>query len=131
MRILVDADACPVREEVVRLARPLGMEVVLVADTSHLLADGYSTVVTVDKGCDTADVALANMAGRGDTRALDQNGLIFDDGNIGGLLEKRHAAQRRRRGGGRLKGPHKRTAADDARFADALAGMLREREGST
>lgn len=26
MRILVDADACPVREEVVRLARPLGME---------------------------------------------------------------------------------------------------------
>jgi len=66
MKILVDADACPVRDEVVRLARPLGMEVVLVADTSHLLADGYSTVVTVDKGRDTADVALANMAGRGD-----------------------------------------------------------------
>jgi uncharacterized protein YaiI (UPF0178 family) len=148
MRILVDADACPVKEEVVRLARPLGIEVVLVADTSHLLADGYSTVVTVDKGRDSADLVLANMAKRGDivvtqdygvaamalargAWALDQNGLIFDDGNIGGLLEKRHAAQRRRRGGGRLKGPPKRTVADDARFTDALFGMLREREGST
>lgn len=143
MRILVDADACPVKEAIVRLAKPIGIPVVLVADTSHLLTDGYSAVVTVDKGRDSADIALANMAESGDivvtqdygvaalalskgARALTQDGLVIDGDNIGGLLEKRHAAQRRRRGGGRLKGPPKRTADDDRRFTDALAGLIRE-----
>jgi len=49
MRILVDADACPVKQTVVRLAKERNIPVTMLIDTSHELNDGYSTIITVDK----------------------------------------------------------------------------------
>ena len=49
MKILVDADACPVKEIIVRQAKKRGIPVVMLLDTSHILNDGYSKVITVDK----------------------------------------------------------------------------------
>lgn len=66
MRILVDADACPVKEQIVRLAKKRGIAVVMVIDNTHVLSDGYSTVITVDKARDSADIKLANLMERGD-----------------------------------------------------------------
>ena len=60
-RILVDADACPVKEIILRLAKRRNIPVTMVIDTSHELNDGYSMVVTVDKGSDSADYAITNM----------------------------------------------------------------------
>jgi len=140
-RILVDADACPVKEIVLRMAKRRNIPVTMVIDTSHELDDGYSTVITVDKGFDSADYAIANMATCHDTvvtqdhglaamvlakgaSAIDQNGLIFTCENIDSLLERRYIGQKIRRSGGRTKGPKKRTREDDERFEAALGRLL-------
>lgn len=66
MKILVDADACPVKEIIVRQAKKRRIPVVMLLDTSHILNDGYSTVITVDKGRDSVDIRLANLLEEGD-----------------------------------------------------------------
>ena len=65
-RILVDADACPVKQIIVREAKWRQIPVVMVCDTSHELNDGYSTVIVVDKARDSADLRLANLMRPGD-----------------------------------------------------------------
>ena len=55
---------------------------------------------------------------------LNQDGMIYSDDNIDGLLHQHHAAQKIRRGGGRLKGPSKRTAEQDRAFERTLEELL-------
>ena len=141
MRILVDADACPVKEIIVRLARERSITVIMLIDTSHQLNDGYSEIITVDKQKDSVDFALVNLLARDDivvtqdfglaamvlgrgARAVNQNGLEYTDGNIDKLLLERHMGQKVRRGGGRTKGPARRTKEDDERFACVFTEML-------
>jgi len=143
MRILVDADACPVKQIIVRLAKGRNIPVTMLIDTSHELSDGYSTIITVDKQADSVDFALmgllkcedivvtqdyglaAMVIGKG-ARALSQNGLIFTNANIDKLLMERHISGKIRRGGGRTRGPAKRTKEDDARFETTLERLLDE-----
>ena len=138
---MVDADACPVKEIIVRIARREGLPVVMVMDTSHELRDGYSTTVTVDKARDSADMALIGRVESGDivvtqdyglaamalskaASVLNQNGLVYTNENIDQLLMDRHVGQKVRRGGGRTKGPRKRTHVDDESFTRSFEGML-------
>ncbi len=142
MQILVDADACPVKKIIVRLAKQHNIPVIMLIDTSHELSDGYSTVITVDKQADSVDYALMGLLTREDivvtqdfglaamiigkgARAINQNGLIFTDANMDKLLLERHIGQKIRRSGGRTKGPAKRTKDDDARFEAAFERLLR------
>jgi uncharacterized protein YaiI (UPF0178 family) len=134
-----------VKEIIVRLAKRRNIPVTMVIDTSHELDGGYSTVITVDKGSDSADYAIAGMATRHDivvtqdyglaamilakgASAIDQNGMVYTDENIGSLLERRYIGQKIRRGGGRTKGPKKRTREDDRKFEDAFGRMLNCRQ---
>jgi uncharacterized protein YaiI (UPF0178 family) len=140
-RILVDADACPVKEIILRMAKRRNIPVTMVIDTSHELDDGYSTVVTVDKGSDSADYAIAKIATCHDivvtqdyglaamilakgALAIDQNGMAYTNENIDGLLERRYIGQKIRRGGGRTKGPKKRVRKDNEQFEGAFERML-------
>ncbi len=141
MRIFVDADACPVKHIIVKIAREYGLPVTMVIDTSHELNDGYATIITVEKGRDSVDIALINRVARGDivvtqdygvaamalgkgAKALNQNGLVYTDDNIERLLSERHIGQKIRRGGGRTKGPRKRIPEDDERFTKAFMRLL-------
>jgi len=141
MKILVDADACPVKKIVVRLAKGRKIPVIMLIDTAHQLDDGYSRVITVDKGVDSVDFALMGLLERGDivvtgdyglaamvlgkgARAVNQNGLIYTDDNIDRLLMERHISGKIRRAGGRTKGPAKRTKADDDKFEAAFEKLL-------
>ena len=144
MRILVDADACPVKQIIVRLAKQNNVPVTMLIDTSHELNDGYSTIITVDKQADSVDYALmclltcedivvtqdfglaAMVIGKG-AKAINQNGLIFTDSNMDKLLMERHLGQKIRRGGGKTKGPAKRTKDDDIRFEAAFERLLQSR----
>jgi len=138
---LVDADACPVKGIILRMAKQRNIPVTMVIDTSHELDDGYSTVIIVDKGADSADYAIAGIVTSHDivvtqdyglaamvlargASALDQNGMIYTNENIDNLLERRYIGQKIRRGGGRTKGPKKRTREDDCRFEAAFEKML-------
>lgn len=141
MRILVDADACPVKQIIIRLAKQRGIPVTMLIDTSHELNDGYSKVITVDKAADNVDYALMGLLTREDivvtqdfglaamvigkgARAINQNGLIFTNDNMDSLLMERHIGQTVRRSGGRTKGPSKRTKEDDERFETAFEQLL-------
>jgi uncharacterized protein YaiI (UPF0178 family) len=141
MRILVDADACPVKEIIVRLAKQRSIPVIMLIDTSHQLDDGYSEIITVEKQADSVDFALmglltandvvvtqdfglaAMVLGKG-ARVVNQNGLVYTDGNIDKLLMERHIGQKVRRSGGRTKGPAKRTKEDNERFEAVFTKLL-------
>jgi uncharacterized protein YaiI (UPF0178 family) len=143
MQILVDADACPVKQIIVRLAKQKNIPVTMMIDTSHEINDGYSRVITVDRQADSVDYALMGLLTRDDivvtqdfglaamvigkgAKAINQNGLIFTDDNMDRLLMERHIGQKIRRGGGRTKGPAKRTKEDDSRFEAAFERLLSE-----
>jgi uncharacterized protein YaiI (UPF0178 family) len=141
MQILVDADACPVKQIIVRLAKQYNIPVTMLIDTSHELNDGYSKIITVDKQANSVDYALMGLLTRDDivvtqdyglaamvigkgARAVNQNGLVFTDANIDRLLMERHIGQKIRRSGGRTKGPAKRTKEDDANFETTFKKLI-------
>lgn len=141
MEIFVDADACPVKEIIVRTAKQYGLSVTMLCDASHILNDGYSRVITVEKGRDSADIALINLAHAGDivvtqdygvaalalgkkAFAINQNGLIYSDKNIDMLLFERHIGQEVRRRGGRTHGQKKRSAENDLAFEKAFVSLI-------
>ncbi len=143
MKIIIDADACPVTDIAVRLAKESGIECILVCDTAHRLErDGCRTVM-VDKGSDSVDFRLVNMLLAGDIAvtqdyglaamclskkayAINQNGLIFSDKNIEQLLFTRYVGKKVRAAGGRTKGPAKRTAEQDIAFEKALKKLIEQ-----
>ena len=110
MTVLVDADACPVKRIIVEEARRRGVSVTMLTDTSHVLREDYAAVVTVEKGRDSVDFKLVTLCGAGDVvvtqdygvaamalgrgaRCLNQNGLLYTNGNTHGMkTEKRGGA---------------------------------------
>lgn len=143
MQILVDADACPMKSIILRIAKQQGIPVTMLIDTSHELYDGYSTVKVVDKARDSVDIALANLIVRGDivvtqdygvaamalgkkAKAINQNGMIYNDNNIDRLLFERHLGQKVRRAGGRTANAGKRTRDDDESFEKAFAKLVQD-----
>lgn len=145
MQILVDADACPVKEIIVRIAKKNIIPVTMIIDTSHELYDGYSTIITVDKARDSVDIKLINLLKREDivvtqdygvaamglgkgAKVLNQNGLIYSDNNIDRLLFERHIGQKVRRAGGRTGSVKKRSKEDDDNFEKSLLKLIGEQE---
>ncbi len=142
--IWVDADACPVKDEVIRVAERHDMPVTFVANgglrpTVHPLV----SITLVPEGPDVADKWIADRVGRGDVcvtgdiplaarviaaggRALGHDGTAFTAANIGSRLAMRdlmadlRAAGPFRQGGGKPFG-----RADRARFLEGLERELR------
>ncbi|MBQ1986304.1 MAG: YaiI/YqxD family protein [Clostridia bacterium] len=145
MRILVDADACPVVKLIEKTAERYGVETVLFCDTNHVLYSEYSTVRTIGAGADAVDFALTAECRKGDivvtqdygvaamilskgAHGLHQSGMRYTNENIDRLLAERHMAKKARmsRAKHHMKGPKKRTQEDDARFLSALETLLAE-----
>lgn len=141
MRILIDADGCPVVDTSVRLAKKHGTECLILCDTSHVFEKAGATTLTFSKGADSVDFALVNIVNAGDivitqdyglaamclarnAIVISQNGMEYTADNIDALLLARHTAKKIRNSGGRLKGPPKRTAYQDAEFEAALERFL-------
>lgn len=138
MKLLIDADACPVVDIALCCAEENGVEEkILLCDTSHLIEREGARTIVVSKGADSADFALVNLVKAGDivvtqdyglaamclakrAYVLNQNGLIFNEFNIGSLLEQRHLSKKIRMAGGRTKGPSKRTKEQDNAFLMSL-----------
>lgn len=142
MKILIDADGCPVTKIAVETASNAGIKAVIYCDTSHEFSNTGAEVITVSKGADSADFALVNDAQKGDivitqdyglaamalakkAMPLTQNGLIISDKNIDSLLMSRHAAKAARRAGKHLKGPSKRTEKQNKDFKAALLSLIK------
>lgn len=137
MKLLIDADGCPVVKISVEIAKEYNIETVILCDTSHRIEIPGVETVTVSKGADSVDFALVNMIQKGDIAVtqdyglaamclakgavtIHQNGFIYNSDNIDGLLFSRHESKKARRAGKHLKGPAKRTAEQDERFCEVL-----------
>ncbi len=141
MRILIDADGCPVVDAAIAMAQEYGLECMILCDTAHYFNREGAHTIVLSQGADSVDFALVNMVHVGDivvtqdyglaamclarrSKPINQNGMIYHAGNIDGLLHSRHTAQKIRRSGGRIKGPAKRTKAQDEQFIRQLRELI-------
>lgn len=138
MRIYVDADACPVKEEVYRVARRYALPVSVVSNSwMNVPRESLIESVVVDAGPDVADDWIAERAGGGDVvvtadiplaaralkagaAALAPNGRPFTADNIGSALTSRAVGEHLRAMGEVTGGPKPFAAADRSRFLQAL-----------
>ena len=144
MRILVDADACPVVAIVEHTARKYNIPVILLCDTNHILSSDYSEVLTVGAGADAVDFKLVSICKKGDivvtqdygvaamilgkgAYGIHQSGKWYTNENIDQMLMERHLNKKARRASHKnhLKGPKKRTEEDDERFAQSFERMVK------
>ena len=75
MRILVDADACPVVSIVEKTAKKYDIPVVLLCDTNHILHSEYSEVITVGAGADAVDFKLVSLCQKEDVVVAQDYGV--------------------------------------------------------
>lgn len=141
MRILIDADGCPVVDLTIKIAKQYVVECFILCDTSHQFHKKGATTMIFSKGADSVDFALVNFMKENDIVitqdyglaamclakkgiVLNQDGMRYTDYNIGSLLEQRYIAKKIRNSGGRLKGQNKRTTSQDSSFIDGLNKIL-------
>lgn len=143
MKILIDADGCPVMDITLDIAKERDIETIILCDTSHIINKEGVETITVSKGSDSVDFSLLKLVKKGDLvitqdyglasmvlakggLAIRQDGLVYNEYNIDRLLEERHNAKKLRKSGARLKGPKKRTVEDDAKYTNELKKLLGE-----
>ncbi len=142
MRILVDADGCPVVKIAMDICKKNNLEMIVICDNSHVFnLEGIQTIM-VDKGADSADFRLVNLIEIGDivitqdyglaamclsrkAIVINQNGMFYNNSNIDSLLLARHTAKKIRNAGGRIKGNSKRTQEQDEDFKKALISLIK------
>lgn len=152
VRIYVDGDACPVKEEVYKVAARYALPVFLVANSYLRVPRGAGVeMVVVPDGpdaaddwiaerCDglsvviTADIPLADRALKADATALSPTGKPFTADSIGMAMATRLLMQDLRSGavGENIGGPAAFTRADRSRFLQALdtaIQRLKQRNG--
>ncbi len=136
--ILVDADACPVKEEIYKTAYRLKTPVVLVANSYLRLPDHpLLTMKMVDDGFDaaddwiaeeagpstvvvTADILLAGRCIEVDATVIAPTGKPFTSANIGGAIATRAIMADLRAGVDNVGGPAPFTQKDRSQFLNAL-----------
>jgi uncharacterized protein YaiI (UPF0178 family) len=143
VRIHVDADGCPVRSEVYRVAARYGVHVHVVANgwVDAPASDSIERVV-VERGADAADDWIVDHAATGDVvvtadvplaaRCLAKGAVVlhptgrpFTEDGIGGALAMRDLLARLRESGARTSGPAPFEARDRSQFLQALDAALR------
>ena len=143
MKVLVDADACPVKHIIERIAKKFFIPVIMVIDTSHILESEYSKIIQVSKAPDAVDIALINRTNSGDivvtqdygvasmalgkrALAINQNGKYYTEENIDLLMFERHLSKKQRRAGGRAGSMKKRSKEDDEHFESAFSDLCEQ-----
>ncbi len=136
--IYVDADACPVKQEVYRVAERYDLRVTLVAGSWMRIPPRPSFALeVVDQGFDAADDWIVARAGRGDivittdiplaARCLERGATVigptgrpFTESNIGDAVATRNLLAEMRGAGLDSSGPPPFDARDRSRFLQAL-----------
>lgn len=141
MKIYVDADGCPVVNIAIRIAKEYNLEIIVVKNYAHEITDSYATIISVDISRDSADFYIVNKVKKGDivitqdyglatmclskeTIPINQNGLIFSQNNIDGMLNRRHLHQQLRRQNKYYGKSKKRTPEADKEFETALRKLV-------
>lgn len=142
IRILVDADACPVKEEIYKVAFRHDVRVTVVSNSPiripvHKLiervvvSDGFDAAddwiaerADGDAVCITADILLADRCLKAGASVIAPNGRPFTTASIGGAIATRAIMADLRAGGDIVGGPAPFSKADRSRFLSALDEVL-------
>ena len=138
IEILIDADACPVKDETYKVALRYQVPVTLVSN-SFLRVPAHPLIkhVTVSDGFDaaddhvvelahgqsvvvTADILLAERALQKQAIVLNPNGKPFTENSIGGAIATRAIMADLRAGGDQIGGAAPFSKADRSRYLSAL-----------
>lgn len=144
MRIIIDGDACPQKEDILHIARKYHKEVLLFIDYSHDADISlYDEVIYCDVGHDSTDMMIVSKIHRNDllitqdyglaslvlakgAKVLHVSGMIIDSDNIDELLYRRYGSAKLRKANYRLKGPRVRDNETKLLFIDTLENILKE-----
>lgn len=136
--LLIDADACPVKNEVYRVADRYGIKTYVVANSFiRIPRENFIEVVVVDQGLNKADdwiaehtneativvtndVPLADRVVKRNGIAIAPTGRVFDEATIGHALATRNLMEHLREGGMITGGPQPFSTRDRSTFLSAL-----------
>ncbi|SDK45324.1 YaiI/YqxD family protein [Lacicoccus qingdaonensis] len=144
MKIIVDADACPVKDIIFKETEGKDIPVTLVSSISHFSnqdVPAHVETIYVDAGRDAADFKIVAFASKDDivvtqdyglaslllpkgVRVLHHKGFEYDDMNIDHLLHTRHISAAIRQGGGRTKGPKPFSKEDGEAFRNLFRDKI-------
>lgn len=142
IRVLVDADACPVKEEIYKVALRHGVPVTIVSNSpfrvpTHELIDRVVVSDSFDAAddwiaeraghgvvCITSDILLADRCIKAGAVVLAPNGKPFTANSIGGAVATRAIMADLRAGLEQTGGPPPFGKADRSRFLSALDAAL-------
>jgi uncharacterized protein YaiI (UPF0178 family) len=142
IRILVDADACPVKEEIYKVAFRHGVPVTIVSNSpiripAHelldrvVVSDGFDAAddwiaerADGQAVCITADILLADRCLKAGAAVLSSNGKPFTSSSIGSAIAVRAIMADLRAGGDAIGGPPPFSKTDRSRFLSALDEVL-------
>lgn len=142
LTVFIDADACPVKQEVYRVADRYHLEVILVANTwMRIPNETWITIKVVKEGFDaaddwivahvqpndivvTADILLAGRCLKKGARAMGPTGRSFTDDNIGQIVATRNLMADLRDAGEATGGPPPMTKRDRSQFLQQLDTMI-------
>ena len=143
LTLYVDADACPVKDEIYRVARRYSMRVLVVANTVLRVPNDplVELIVRQEPGLNIVDDWIAEQAGLGDivitadiplaarcvaqqARVLDPKGRVFTEQDIGTTLALRDLLDGLRQDGVVTGGPAPMAAKDRSRFLSKLDELV-------
>lgn len=141
MKILVDGDACPVKNIVIETAKKYNLKVLIFINESQELDSDYAKIIRVSSGKDVADFELINKTETNDivasndygvlTMALAKkaipinfDGVIFTELNINTFLMNRYLNEKSRKAKKYVKGPSKRKNEDNLKFEEVLNYLI-------
>jgi uncharacterized protein YaiI (UPF0178 family) len=142
IQIYIDADACPVKEEVFRVAKRHGLKVHVVANSRmNIPRDPLFEVVVVSGKFDaaddwiveqatetdlviTSDIPLADRSLKKGARVLDPKGRVFSEDSIGDALASREISAFLRDMGQASSGPKPYSPQDRSRFLNVLENQI-------
>ncbi len=145
--VLVDADACPVKNEIRQLSRQYGIPVHFVASYAHYHQnDDANEWKFVDPDKESADLFIVNHSQKGDcvvtqdmglaasvipkgVYAITPRGKVINDKDLDSILFFRYASNKARRGGERTRGPKKFTEQDRQKFCKEFEQILSKLAG--
>jgi uncharacterized protein YaiI (UPF0178 family) len=143
-RIYVDADACPVKAEIYRVAERYGLKVLVVANSYMnvprdprieltVVSDGFDAAdnwiaerVGTDDIVVTADIPLADRSLKAGASVIGNTGVPFTSASIGMAMANRELLSNLRAMGTITGGPKPMTPRDRSRFLSALDAAIQK-----